>query len=336
MILKKIFDYLLIITLLVIVSPLISFGQATPGTMGSFLEMTMSPQNPEPFQTVTITIKSFSYDLDRSKITWLVDGVQKKTEMGLKEFTAQAGKNGQKTTVKAVVETPNDGTKEIEAFFIPSVVDLIYESLSYTPPFYKGRALNPNQGMVLVVAIPELINSAGQKAAAQNVIYSWKKDGKVEQSASGLGKNTFVFSGSVPIRDALIEVTASSLDGSIFASKQVTITNVTPQIVFYENSPIYGMMMNKAIVNPVQMLVDEFSILAVPYFFSVGYATTPDLDYAWSLNGQTVSSQDPKNSFTTRTGVAGSGTANIGLKISNNVRVFQFATNNYTINFTKQ
>ena len=334
---KKTFSYLIIISLLAIISPLISHAQmADLAPDASGLEMTMTPENPEPFQLVKINMISYSYDLDRSKISWSVDGVVKKTEIGLKEFNTQAGKNGQKTIIKAVVETPQDGIKEMEVFFIPSVVDLVYECLSYTPPFYKGKALNPNQGVVIVTAIPELIKSTGEKVPVQNVIYSWKKDGSVQQDASGIGKNTFIYSGTVPIRDVTIEVVASSLDGDIYASKRIAITNTSPKIVFYENSPVYGIMMNKAIKNTVNMLIDEFSVLAVPYFFSVGYAGTPDLNYEWTLSGNTVGNQDPKNSFTTRLEKSGSGTANIGLKISNLVRIFQFTDNNYSINFSKE
>ena len=318
-----------------IIAPSFSLAQ-TLAPDASGLQMTMSPENPEPFQTVAITLTSYTYDLDRSKITWSVNGVDKKTEMGLKVFNAQAGKNGEKTTVKASVETPADGTKEIEAFFIPSVVDLVYESLSYTPPFYKGKALNPNQGVVLVTAIPELINTNGGKVPAQNVIYSWKKDGSVQQDASGIGKNTFLFSGTVPIRDVTIEVTASSLDGNIYAGKQVTITNTTPRIIFYENSPVYGIMFNKAITSAVNMLDAEFSVQAVPYFFSAGSATATNLDYVWSMNGQTVGNQDPENSFTARIDKVGSGTADIGVKINNSVRIFQFTNADYNINFSKQ
>lgn len=332
---RKIIDCSVILLFLTIALPLISFAQNL-GSTTNFLELSLSPKNPEPFQAVTVTLNSYSYDLDRSKISWSVDGVTKKTEIGLREFTTTAGKNGQKTIIKTRVETPNDGVKEIEAFFIPSVVDLIYESLSYTPPFYKGRALNPNQGVFIVTAIPELIKTTGEKVPAQNIIYAWKKDGQVMQSDSGIGKNTFLVSGTVPIRDVRIEVSASSLDGDIFASKQVLVTNTQPRIIFYENNPVYGLMMNKAITKAVNMLTDEFSVLAVPYFFSVGYATTPDLKYDWTMNGATVGNQEPKNAFTARINKTGSGTADIGLKISNLVRIFQFTNNSYQINFSKQ
>lgn len=335
--LKRILNYSLIFTFFLAFLPFISFGQTLPANIDSgSLQLSMSPENPEPFQTVTVKVQSFLFDVNRAKITWLVNGAVKKSEIGLKEFSTQAGKNGQKTIIKVQVDSPADGFKEVEAFFIPSVVDLVYEFVSYTPPFYKGKALNPNQGVVFVTAIPELIRTTGEKIPAQNIIYSWKKDGEVQLDASGLGKNTFIYTGTVPIRDVTIEVIASSLDNEVFASKRIDITNQTPKIIFYENSPIYGLMLNKAIKNTVNLLIDEFSVIAVPYFFSVGYAANPDLDYTWSLDGQIVGNQEPKNSFTTRVEKSGSGAANIGLKISNSARIFQFTENNYNINFSKQ
>jgi hypothetical protein len=331
---KKIINYLFIITILTIVSPLISFGQSMPNN--SSIILSMSPENPEPLETVTVRAQSYLFDINRSKITWFVDGVMKKSDIGLRSFTTQAGKNGQKTIIKVQVETPDDGLQEMEVFFIPSLVDLVYEFISYTPPFYKGKALNPNEGVVNVTAIPELIKSTGEKIPAQNIIYNWKKDGQVQQEASGIGKNTFTYYGTVPIRDVTIEVNASSLDSEVFASKRVDITNNSPKIVFYENSPIYGLMMNRAIRKSVTMMIDEFSVLAIPYFFTVGYTTNPDLDYVWSLNGNIVGNQDPKNSFTARIEKAGFGSANIGLKINNSARIFQFTENGYNINFSKK
>ncbi len=214
-------------------------------------------------------------------------------------------------------------------------VDLLFESVSYVPPFYKGKALNSNQGNIVVVAFPEFFDASGRKMKTGELNYSWKKDGVVIGGSNGLGKNYFVYTGSVPIRDVEIEVTVTAPNTNLSANDQILIERGNPKIIFYENSPIYGIMTNKAIKDTVQMFVDEFSVIAIPYFFSVGYGTTPDLDYTWSLNGRTVPTQDPKNTFTVRQEVEGAGTANIDLKISNNVRIFQFTDNSFNINFQK-
>ena len=95
-------------------------------------------------------------------------------------------------------------------------------------------------------------------------------------------------------------------------------------------------MLNKGIKGVINMLTDEFSVIAVPYFFNAGYAASPDLKYVWNMNGKIMENQEPKNSFTTRIEKSGAGSANIGLKISTAVRIFQFIENNYTIHFQKQ
>lgn len=334
MISKNFFNYLLITLLLITIFPLFSYSQAIPGE--NFLQITAYPENPEPFQSIHINLQSYLYDLDRSNIIWSVNGVVKKNETGLKDFDIIAGKSGQKTTVTASVQTPEDGIQNISTSFTPSVVDLIYEPFSYTPPFYKGKALNPNQGKVLVTAIPELITTTGEKIPTKNIIFSWRKDGIVQQTASGIGKNTLIFEGTIPIRDTSIQVKVSSLDGNLSAIKQVNITNVSPKIIFYENNPVYGIMFNNAIKGNVTMLGNEFSIMSVPYYFSADTGASPSLDYTWSMNGRTVTTQTPKNSFATRIDTPRTGTANIGLKISNNIRIFQFIDDSFNISFSER
>jgi hypothetical protein len=295
----------------------------------------VSPENPRPGTNASFSIQSSLIDLDRSKITWTLNGIEKKSENGLKSFTLPASEAGKPMTVGASVEA-SDSVYTKEMTIIPAGVDLIFETISYVPPFYKGKAMNVNQGTVVVVAFPELFDANGAKFKTSDLIYSWKKDGTAAANVSGIGKNYFTYTGSVPIRGARIEVKVSSPDQSTAANNWVDIPLGNPKIVFYENSPIYGIMTNRAIKDTVQMLTDEFSVVAVPYFFSAGYATTPNLDCAWSLNGQTVGAQDPKNSFTVRQEKEGAGTVNIGLKISNNIRIFQFTDKNFIINFQKQ
>jgi hypothetical protein len=332
---KKLLNYLLLTIAIASFSPILVMAQNLSAT-GGLLEIVASPENPEPGQPVTLTLNSLSYDLDRLKITWSVDGQNKSSDFGLKTFSVQAGKNGQKTTVRATVDTATDGPQQAEIFIVPSIVDLVYESLAYTPPFYKGKALNPNQGTVIVVAFPELIKN-GVKLLTQNIIYTWEKNGVVQGSASGLGKNTFIFSGSVPIRDAQIKVTVTSIDRTISASREVNIPNIAPKIIFYEDSPVYGIMFNKAIVGTVRLLTDEFKAISFPYFMSVGYSGNQDLNYKWSVNGTLTENLDTdRTAMVFRQEGPGAGSANINLRVENLNRIFQFGENGFVINFEKQ
>lgn len=328
------FSKLFFLLILLLVVPFLT-SQAQTLTSDSSLSISMSPQNPSPGDRVTVSLQSFSSDLNRAKITWLVNGVEKRSEIGLKNYYIQAGTAGTSMTISSRIETLDGNMFSREVTFIPAGVDLIFETISYVPPFYKGKAMNTNQGTIVVVAFPEMFDQNGRKFTTKELVYAWRKNDVAMPSASGVGKNYLTFSGSVPVRDAKIEVAVSSLDQSIVANKTINIGSEDPKIVFYENSPIYGIMTNKAIKNTVQLLSDEFSVLAIPYFFGVGYSTTPDLDYVWTINGRTAAIQEPKNSFTVRQENPGAGTANIALKINNNVRIFQFANSDFIINFQK-
>jgi hypothetical protein len=328
--------FLLLSLILLILAPFFNLEAQTAPENYSDIKIYLSPENPKPGSQVNVTLESSLTDLNRSKVTWSINGVEKRSEVGLKRYTLQAGSAGVPMTISVNVQDQNNNTQNKELTFTPAGVDLIFETISYVPPFYKGKAMNVNQGSVVVVAFPEIYDTNGRKYQTKDLIYNWKKDGTAAANVSGAGKNYFTYTGSVPIREVRIEVKVSSPDQSTIAENWVNIPLGNPKIVFYENSPIYGFMTNRAIKDTVQMLTDEFSVIAAPYFFSAGYATTPNLDYAWSLNGQTVGTQDPKNSFTVRQEKEGSGTANIGLKVSGVARIFQFADKNFTINFQKQ
>ena len=325
---------LLIIFSLFIVFPVLCLGQVN--SAGDFVNLSITPVNPSPGQQVKVTIKSLSLDLDRASITWYVDGVEKKTEVGLKDYFVTAGTAGKNMTIGASLK--NEGViikKEIS--FFPAGVDLIFEAVSYTPPFYKGKNLNPKQGTVVVVAFPEIFNQNGKKLTTNEIVFTWEKDGVIQGNYSGLGKNYFVFTGTIPVRDVRVSVTATSIDKKITADNSINITNTSPKIIFYEENPVYGIMFNKAIKNSVRMIADEFKVKAFPYFMSVGYTQSPDLNYKWSIDGKnTLGLETDKSAMLFRQDKPGSGIANIGLKIENSNRIFQFTENRFNINFEKK
>jgi hypothetical protein len=324
----------LFLIIAIFVFPLLSWGQTINKDL---LILSVNPPNPRPLEKVEINLISYSLDINKTKNTWFINDQFQKTDYGLKDFFITTGKNGETTKVRVQAEIIGGDTYEGEMSFTVSDTDLIYEFLSYTPPFYKGKTLNPNEGLVIVTAIPELIDSSGQKIPNDKLVFSWKRNDKVEQDANGVGKNFFIFSGTIPVRDSLIEVNISSLDDKITSSKTIKINNDKPKIVFYEDSPIYGIMFNKAIKSGVRMFTDEFKVRAIPYFTTVGYTNSPDLNYKWSLNGNSISNltDEDKNVMIFRQESEGSGSATVGLKVENNSRIFQFTENSFSLNFEK-
>ena len=161
------------------------------------LSLITEPASPAPETQVTARVESFLFDLNRSKISWQVNGTTKKSAIGGVDFSFQLGKAGSVTNVKAIVDTP-DGTRiEKELSIRPAGVDIAWEARSTTPPFYKGKALFPPEGDATLVALPALRDGSGNLIPESSLIYRWTVDREVQGSASGYGKNTYSFQGSV-------------------------------------------------------------------------------------------------------------------------------------------
>jgi tRNA uridine 5-carboxymethylaminomethyl modification enzyme len=74
-------------------------------------------------------------------------------------------------------------------------------------------------------------------------------------------------------------------------------------------------------------------IVAKPYFFDFSGINTKESNYKWSVNGKTVSLSGAKNEILLRQDGKTGGAASVSLKIENQVRIFQFAENNFNITF---
>jgi hypothetical protein len=172
----------------------------------------VSPENPEPNQQVTFQVTSFLSDLDRSTITWLVNGKRASSGTGIRSFTTTMGNVGTKIVVTVVVVTP-DGTTVTKTIPLTSAnVDLIWEADSYTPPFYQGKALLSQYETVKVVAVPHL-GKDSSTLSPTNLIYTWEKDGRVIGNLSGYGKNTLIIDSSLTLKASTINVTVSNKEG---------------------------------------------------------------------------------------------------------------------------
>jgi hypothetical protein len=246
----------------------------------------VSPENPEPNQQVTFQVISFLSDIDRSTITWLVNGKRASSGTGIKTFSTTMGNVGTKTVVTVVVVTP-DGTTVTKTIPLTSAnVDLIWEADSYTPPFYQGKALlTPYQG-VRIVAIPHLGNTT-TTLSPTNLIYTWQKDGRILGSQSGYGKNILILDPTLILRPATIVVTVSDKADTLHAQGVINLQPTQPRLVTYLYSQAYGLLSNIALQGTVQLPSKEINIAATPYFFN--QTSVPYLNYTWIMNDSPIS-----------------------------------------------
>lgn len=313
-------------------------AQGIPTSLGqiSGVELLVSPENPKPNQDISVTVSSYSINLDSATIRWYVDDVLKKEGVGIKDFNTKVGNSGEVINIRVEVFT-NDGRNfEQDININPGEVVLIIEANSYVPPLYKGRTYFGSQGIAKIIAIPDIVQN-DIKLDAKKLTYKWTMNGIVLGGQSGTGKNTVIIEGSVPIRDITVDLDVRDASGKTVATESAFINPSTSKILFYEDSSLYGVLSNKSLTGDYNIgNKEEVKIVAFPYFFDVSSLNTNELKYKWSVNGKTVSLSGKKNEILLRQdGKTPGGTASVSLKIENQIRIFQYAESAFNLIFGK-
>jgi hypothetical protein len=307
---KSIFLFLM----LFLAVPLISHGQSFSDEQRQTVQLDMSPENPQPLQNVTFRVTSYLSDLDHATITWFENGRNVASGVGMRAYSTTVGAVGMKKTIEVKIVTA-DGVTITQAIPLMSAsVDLIWEAESYTPPFYKGKALLASYETVKIVAVPHLGKSS-TSLSPTNLIYTWSKDGRVLGSLSGYGRNILTLKPQETLRPATIKVTVTNADGSLNAVGQTIIQPKQPKLIAYMYSPAYGTLYNYGFQGSFKLPTKELNVIAIPYFFDVNQSTVQYVNYTWKMNNTTLESA-LQNILTLRNDATTTGTSNISVTAS--------------------
>jgi len=288
------------------------------------ITITQSPKSPTPGDSVSIHIESYATDLNTALISWYRDGTLESEGTGRKDFSLIAGRGGEQTEVSISIKTSDGNFISKQISITPSSVDLVWQADVYTPPFYPGKALYSHQSDVRVIALPHLAASNGIELGSSKLLYTWTKDGNVEGSKSGYGRNSFSFTGSVISRPVAIAVKVSSLDGETTAVGQTTISPRSPEIVFYLEKPLLGVDFNNALSKNFGLSNIEDTFIAIPFFFSTprrNYA----LAYEWFIDGIRSGQLDTTSVTLQKPAEDVAGRSTLSVSIENPSRLLQFA-----------
>lgn len=264
------------------------------------LTISLSPEFPAPYQAVTVTPDSTVIDLNSSLVSISVNGTVVQKGSGSAPVQIQTGAAGvpSKITVTAVANDGQTYTKSLTV--IPADVALIEEPVSTTHPFYLGAPLVASEGLVRVVALPNLRTAGGSAIPASSLSYTWKNGDQVLEGDSGIGKSVLTATAPVQYRDAVISVTVATQDNSVVGEASIDISPVTPIAHIYQDDPLLGPLFNYALPDTVAMSDAEDTFRGVAYYFT----GTPSLE--WSVNN--TASQAGQD-ITVRSNGSGSGTA---------------------------
>ncbi|MDD5720950.1 MAG: hypothetical protein PHT16_00675 [Candidatus Pacebacteria bacterium] len=292
----------------------------------------VSPENPAPGENVNISLKSYVNNLDIVLISWSVNGKNVSSGIGKKSFSLNAPSAGGETSVIATASLP-DGAVDTKVIIRPSAMVLLSEALdSYTPPFYKGKALPSPDSLVKVVALPE-IKSGSNFINPKNLTYAWQKDYTSNQDGSGYGKNTFTYVNDYLENSNNIGVTAGTTDQKFSSTVNIDVRMKEPKIIFYKNDAKLGTIWEQALADGYKILGNEI-IEAAPYFFSPRDIRVPLVTFDWFINSQTINVPSyRKNILPLQAQVGTSGTSKIRLEINNADKIFESAVKEINVNF---
>lgn len=272
------------IAILAVALPIIASAQSFLSSNPNTLLMEISPQYPRSEEPVTATLTSSHFDVSSATISWYVNGALVKTGVGESAFTTKTGGVGSNTKLRAVAQS---GTfvDEASATIRPAQIDILWEARSFTPPFFRGRALPTTGTTIAARAVPQVFDEKGGQIADADLIFTWKINNRTIANISGRGKASATFTGPLRYGSQTITVEVTDTKGTTLGKTALILAAQEPHLVFYEDYPLIGIAYHQALKDGAKVPDTETNIVAVPY-----YINPVGLSYQWSLDGTPITS----------------------------------------------
>lgn len=280
-----------------------------------------NPKTPGPNEDVTITLNSYAVDLNTATIIWFVNKNPSKQGIAEKTLTIHTGDLGTKTIVDITI-LGNTGKISKQIVIAPAEVDMLWEAQTYTPPFYKGKALPSYKSLVRVTAIPRFNALTSDPS---QFYYKWTYN-KIQGAGEALGMNSIIL--PMGFDDSKIPVAVTvNLPGTDWSGYKLTnIPGHEAKLVLYEQAPLLGIQFNHALLTnqtPKVGTGNTFNIHAVPYYFSTDNLLNGELIYTWNVNNSNVvPGLDPLNMILTKQSKA-EESFTVSLRAQNPKRILQ-------------
>lgn len=299
----------------------------------SDVSINITPENPAPGESVTVTLRSYVISLDKAYISWSVDGIQNISGIGKSSFSFTMKDVNSTMEIGVTINTIDGKSLNKTLSVSPSNIDILWEAVdSYAPPFYRGKTLVGTEGSFKVVAIPN-INTISGKVNPNHMSYTWEQDDNIRQSASGFGKSYLIFQNHYLEKENEIKVKVSDINGKIKSEGRITLQTYTPKILFYKKDPSLGIQMNKTTTDGYTVNKEGETLVAVPYFFSPKNLESSILSFSWYLGGEKIKTPSIKNEISVKPTEGKSGSSRIRLFISNTRTLFQEGEKEILVNF---
>lgn len=247
--------------------------------------VTLNPEFPGAFQTVSIKLDSDTLNLNRYMIQWLADGQPAQSGIGLRTFQIVSGNYG---STKKITATINIGTAVLQKDILitPQDATLLWEAVnSYVPAFYHGKKMPSRESLITINGIPNF-KSVNDSTQLGDAVYLWSRNDNRILGVGGYGKDSITIQQN-RLRDSeKITADISGVSNNSTTEKTVVIPTVTPEIHWYVRDE-FNYRRLQSIDQGLRVASGDTNLVAEPYFFSIKNGIS-DLGLTWKVNNNTV------------------------------------------------
>lgn len=299
-------------------SSLFTLAQALPQD----IDITLYPAEPKPGERVTATATSYSMDLNSATITWVYNGTTLSVGTGKNSISFTAPSSSAVATL-SVTASGSAGSAQSSLIIRSASVDVIWEAIdSYTPPFYKGKALAPVGGRLRAVAV-------GSATAPKTLSYSWNYNNSAVPAQSGTNKNSVTIKTDVLGGNESFGVIARS--GGFNGSGSIVVPLRNPDVLLYQKSNGF-IDYAKGSSKDVYITTPGVTLRAEPYNFSVTNSLENSLSVGFNLDDQSfIGTSHIQELSITKPDDAGDST--LGINITSLKERLQFIKRSFILHF---
>lgn len=286
------------------------------------MTLELSPEAPGPYEKVTLSVVSYSFDVNTAMIEWTVGDRIYSSGMGIKNITVTTGAIGEIIPILVKVTAPGGEVLQTGINLSPQSADVVWESIeSYVPPFYEGLSLPGEGSQVKLTALPNM-SEGGAPISPSNLSYLWYINESYIEAQSGVGRQSAIISLDFLSDTTNVTLRVRSSGGSV-AEKTITLYphKIIPRLYLYND--ILGTDYSQALGERFETTGD-FSLSYTPYYASTKNGMDSTLNINWALDGLPVTPID-KTLLTLQPKGNSYGSKKLSISLNNSQRILQKA-----------
>jgi hypothetical protein len=299
------------------------------------LKLVVNETSLAPGRQVQAVVVSLTSNLGESTVTWYHNGNRVLSGKGAVLYTFTLGADGSADLLRAAVTTNTGVYKEVSKTVRPGQIHFTWFANTYTPEWYRGKALPAPGTDITIVAIPDF-RLGKTRLDPANLTYEWflnDSDRSGDPRVSGTGKNSFVLKLST-VQSAPYKITVRVKDtgGRIQSEESVRVESTMPLVGIYPIDPLYGLTTWLSGLNYSLLAGETITLQAEPYY--VPRKDIQNLMYSWGINDKSIFGGATRNDKLFRlSSEAGSrGIQRIRVSFENQSNVFERGSGETRVN----